>query len=66
MLYLLAFLIAGAAAEQGVVGGTDTTIGDHPWQCSLRYNNGHTCGAVVISSRWVLTAAHCVDGREIP
>ncbi|XP_061188275.1 fibrinolytic enzyme, isozyme C-like [Saccostrea echinata] len=46
-----------------VVGGSNANIADWPWQASLRYNGGHTCGAIIISPNYLLTAAHCVNGR---
>ncbi|XP_075707188.1 chymotrypsin-like elastase family member 1 [Rhinoderma darwinii] len=48
-----------------VVGGTDAVKNSWPWQVTLQYLSGsywyHTCGASLIRSNWVLTAAHCVD-----
>ena len=46
-----------------VVGGSNTDIANWPWQASLRYNGGHTCGAIIIGPNYLLTAAHCVNGR---
>ncbi|KAM6976930.1 elastase 2 [Aplochiton taeniatus] len=48
-----------------VVGGDDVRQHSWPWQASLQYQSGssfyHTCGATLISSTWVMTAAHCIS-----
>ncbi|XP_074063314.1 polyserase-2 [Macrotis lagotis] len=43
-----------------IVGGSDATHGDWPWQVSLHRGGGHICGGTLISESWVLSAAHCV------
>ncbi|WP_165989609.1 serine protease [Streptomyces sp. YIM 98790] len=62
--------VGSAAAEDLVVGGRPVTSEEYPWAVALsspeRYGEergGHFCGGVVIGTRTVLTAAHCLIPR---
>ncbi|VEN61163.1 unnamed protein product [Callosobruchus maculatus] len=45
-----------------IVGGIETLVNEFPWMTALMYNNRFYCGASLINNRYVLTAAHCVNG----
>ncbi|XP_043077327.1 enteropeptidase [Puntigrus tetrazona] len=48
-----------------VVGGQDAQKGAWPWMASLRWLGGHVCGATLIDREWLITAAHCVYGKNL-
>ncbi|WP_102389648.1 S1 family peptidase [Enterovibrio norvegicus] len=50
----------GAEKSPRIVGGGFAPISDAPWQVVLDLN-GALCGGAIISSGYVLTAAHCVE-----
>jgi len=56
----------GKPAIQGirVVAGQTAVRGSWPWQLLMVYKGHHRCGATLIASKWVVTAAHCIYNRE--
>ncbi|XP_024938860.1 uncharacterized protein LOC107265735 [Cephus cinctus] len=60
----------GRDLSQRIVGGERTDLDEFPWMTLLEYTkpNGRTtaCGGVLISRRYVLTAAHCIKGKDLP
>lgn len=52
-----------------IVGGTEAVKDQWGWQTSLHWRGKHVCGGSIITSHWVVTAAHCFvqwvwDNRE--
>lgn len=48
-----------------IVGGSSTDITQVPYQVSLQYKSSHYCGGSIISSSYILSAAHCVSDNNI-
>ncbi|XP_026839785.1 chymotrypsin-2 [Drosophila erecta] len=66
LIVLLTITTVGQAAPpiSRVVNGTDSSILKYPFVVSLRsYDGSHSCGGSIISRLFVMTAAHCTNGR---
>ena len=50
---------ASGGRVKRIVGGTQSSQGKWPWQAALFFKGRHYCSGAVISSTWILTAAHC-------
>ncbi|KAI8038298.1 trypsin-1 [Drosophila gunungcola] len=56
-------ILARASGDNGkIVNGTTAAPGELPFVVSLRRSKSghHSCGATLLNSDWILTAAHCV------
>uniref|UniRef100_A0A6I8SQE0 Serine protease 27-like n=1 Tax=Xenopus tropicalis TaxID=8364 RepID=A0A6I8SQE0_XENTR len=52
--------------SSGVMGGQDSQPGMWPWQVNIRSQSGGFCGGSLITSKWVVSAAHCCDSTLTP
>ncbi|XP_044576316.1 trypsin-1-like [Cotesia glomerata] len=69
LVSLLALTQAGVLPKpfQGrIVNGDNAQLGEIPYQVSLQipYSSFHFCGGSILNENYVITAAHCVDGRS--
>jgi secreted trypsin-like serine protease len=46
-----------------IYGGTLAEVGEFPFMALIHLDGSARCGGIIISSRWVLTAAHCVTAE---
>lgn len=50
-----------------IVGGNAVTVlRKYPWIVSLRHNNKHYCGAMLIHPNWLISAKHCFRMTKKP
>jgi trypsin len=62
-----ALLVPASAAAQSnrsvqpkIVGGSTASISQYPWQAAVMIDGEQVCGGSLLTSRIVVTAAHCV------
>lgn len=54
------------ASQPRIIGGTPIAITAAPWQVFVTIRSQQQCGGALLSNRWVVTAAHCVDQIRSP
>uniref|UniRef100_A0A3P9D3U1 Peptidase S1 domain-containing protein n=1 Tax=Maylandia zebra TaxID=106582 RepID=A0A3P9D3U1_9CICH len=47
-----------------IVGGVNSAEGEWPWQVSLYFDGHLYCGASVLSTDWLVSAAHCFNKQS--
>jgi secreted trypsin-like serine protease len=50
-----------------IISGYEASLGQLPWQAGITFEgeeNNWFCGGSIISSEWILTAGHCIDGAS--
>ncbi|MCT4641779.1 MAG: serine protease [Bacteriovoracaceae bacterium] len=63
---LFFFINYSLFASTLITNGIDAKKNQFPWQVSLKNKkNQHFCGGSIISSNFILTAAHCLKNRDI-
>ncbi|KAF7488542.1 Kallikrein-13 [Sarcoptes scabiei] len=63
-LFAIVSLIAFVQLSMAIKGGQKSDIQDEPWTAVL-YVSDKLCGAAIVASSYLLTAAHCVFGKFI-
>lgn len=56
--------VPAIAPNTKIVGGAQAKPNSWPWQIQITYYGQHFCGASIISSDWILSAAHCFKGFD--
>lgn len=61
----------GFSSTDKIIAGKKTVIDEYPWMALLGYTipgrqKSFSCGGTLINNRYILTAAHCVNGPNIP
>ncbi|XP_061394951.1 seminase-like [Musca vetustissima] len=63
---LLLVIVATVFAQSRILGGEEITVDKAPYIVQLRHSkDGFFCGGALITSRHVVTAAHCLEGYAL-
>ncbi|KAL1782929.1 transmembrane protease serine 9-like [Sigmodon hispidus] len=59
---VLGAAVCAAQPRGRILGGLEAEAHSRPYMASVQVNGTHVCGGTLVDERWVLTAAHCMDG----
>ncbi|XP_029935278.1 transmembrane protease serine 7 [Myripristis murdjan] len=57
--------VGSSTDSERIVGGVNSLEGEWPWQVSLHFSGNLYCGASVLSSDWLISAAHCFSKERL-
>ncbi|EHB03015.1 Transmembrane protease, serine 11B, partial [Heterocephalus glaber] len=57
-------LVNSTTVGNWIVNRENALEGAWPWQASLQWRGQHSCRAALISTRWLLSAAHCFVQKD--
>lgn len=60
LIFLTLLINKAAGFRSRIIGGTDGSIVEFPYQVSVHYEGSHICGGAIITPSVVITAAHCL------
>ncbi|KAF7263934.1 hypothetical protein GWI33_000889 [Rhynchophorus ferrugineus] len=63
--------VCGTGTQDKIYGGQKAQLDEFPWMALVEYlkpngQKGFYCGGVLINSKYILTAAHCLKGKDLP
>lgn len=59
LLGLVAYTMAIRPSTH-IVGGSDASVDEWPWQAGWLNLGSFSCGCSILSGNWIITAGHCV------
>ncbi|XP_076995950.1 serine protease 33-like isoform X2 [Tamandua tetradactyla] len=62
---LLKTICGRPAVTSGIASGREASVGQWPWQVSIRKGSLHECAGTLISDQWVLTVASCFHSKDV-
>ncbi|KAK2859467.1 hypothetical protein Q5P01_004087 [Channa striata] len=57
--------VGSSTGQERIVGGVNSVEGEWPWQVSLHFSGNLYCGASILSSDWLISAAHCFSKERL-
>ncbi|KAL7855146.1 hypothetical protein SRHO_G00173360 [Serrasalmus rhombeus] len=61
---LLPYLSHSASVTVAIINGTEAVPHSRPYMVSIQKFGSHTCGGFLVSTQFVMTAAHCWNRRD--